>query len=133
MARQAAQRVFSLIEEPSMIDPHSDDQKDAISIDEKTFRGEIEFKDVWFRYPTQQITSDSSAGDSINWALKGFNLTIKAQESVAIVGVNGCGKSTLLSLALRFYDPDLGQVLVDGVDVKKYKIAELRQCVGLAL
>jgi ABC-type multidrug transport system fused ATPase/permease subunit len=53
---------------------------------------------------------------------KGLNLKINANESVAVVGESGSGKSTLANLVLRFYDPDFGTVLIDGVDVKQYDL-----------
>jgi ATP-binding cassette subfamily B (MDR/TAP) protein 1 len=60
--------------------------------------GEIEFKNVWFRYPTRKN----------DWVLRGLNLKIKPNETVALVGESGCGKSTLVSLLMRFYEPDSG-------------------------
>jgi ATP-binding cassette subfamily B (MDR/TAP) protein 1 len=72
----------------------------------------IQFKDVWFRYPTRKS----------EWVFKGLNLTINHNESIAVVGESGSGKSTMVNLILRFYDPDFGQVLIDGVDVKSYDL-----------
>lgn len=57
---------------------------------------------------------------------KGLNLKIHPNESVAVVGESGSGKSTLVNLVLRFYDPDYGQVLIDGVDIKQYNLKQLR-------
>lgn len=74
--------------------------------------GKIEFRNVWFRYPTRKQ----------EWIFKGLNLTINANESVAVVGESGCGKSTLVNLILRFYDPDFGEILIDGVNIKKYNL-----------
>ncbi|MDB5523365.1 MAG: putative ATP-binding component of transporter [Rhizobium sp.] len=70
--------------------------------------GSVEFADVKFAYPTRPG----------NAALLGLNLLVNPGERVAIVGQSGAGKSTIFSLILRYYDPDSGQVLVDGVDVK---------------
>jgi len=67
---------------------------------------------VWFRYPTRRD----------QWIFKGLNLKINPRDNIAIVGESGQGKSTLISLIMRFYDPDFGTVLVDGVDVKKYNL-----------
>jgi ATP-binding cassette subfamily B (MDR/TAP) protein 1 len=71
---------------------------------------------VWFRYPTRKN----------EWVFKGLSLKIHANESVAVVGESGSGKSTLVNLVLRFYDPDVGQILVDGIDVRDYNLRELR-------
>ena len=87
------------------------------------FQGQIEFKNVWFRYPTRPK----------QWVLKGFNLKINARDNIAIVGESGQGKSTLILLLLRFYDIDFGENLIDGVSIKDYRIAELRNAMGLVM
>ena len=68
---------------------------------------------MWFRYPTRRD----------QWIFKGLNLKINPRDNIAIVGESGQGKSTLISLIMRFYDPDFGTVLVDGVDVRQYNIS----------
>ena len=87
------------------------------------FRGEIEFKDVWFRYPTRKE----------DWVLKGLNLKVNQNETIALVGESGCGKSTIVSLILRFYDVDRGEILVDGINIKSYNLTELRKAMGLVM
>ena len=67
---------------------------------------------MWFRYPTSRN----------QWIFKGLNLKINPKESVAIVGESGCGKSTIVNLILRFYDPEYGEILLDGVNIKDYNI-----------
>lgn len=62
-----------------------------------------------------------------------MNLTINPNESVAVVGESGSGKSTLVNLILRFYDPDFGTVLIDGIDIKEYNLKELRHRMGLVM
>ena len=79
----------------------------------------IEFKDVCFSYEPGQPT------------LSNIRLGIKFGETVAMVGKNGCGKSTLVGLLARFYDPDHGSVLVDGVDLRRAHLRSLRRQVGL--
>ena len=86
-----------------------------------TFRGEIEFQGVWFRYPTRRD----------HWVLRGLNLKIQAQETVGLVGESGSGKSTITQLIYRFYDPQFGNILIDGIDIKQYNIHSLRLCFGL--
>jgi ATP-binding cassette subfamily B protein len=77
---------------------------------------EIRFDDVGFRYP-----------DSDDWALRHFSLTIPAGKTVAIVGPNGAGKSTLTKLLCRFYDPQEGRILLDGIDIRELDPEALRR------
>lgn len=86
-------------------------------------QGTIEFKDVWFRYPTRKT----------EFVLRGLSLTIEPNESVALVGESGCGKSTFVNLMMRFYDPDFGQILLDGVDIKEYNLHDLRNAIALVM
>jgi ATP-binding cassette subfamily B protein len=76
----------------------------------------IEFRAVWFRY-----------SDTLPWVLTGLDLLIPAGRSVGLVGLNGAGKSTLVKLLCRFYDPDRGQILWDGVDLRAMDPAQLRE------
>ena len=84
--------------------------------------GEIEFCNVSFAYP-----------GSSHIVLKNINLKINSGETVAIMGATGCGKTSLVNLIPRFYDTIEGTVLVDGVDVRKYKQRDLREKIGFAL
>jgi subfamily B ATP-binding cassette protein MsbA len=82
----------------------------------------IEFRDVHFRFATAG-TDRADRGP----VLKGLDLTIHAGESIAIVGPNGSGKSTLVNLLPRFYDPDQGELLFDGINVRDARLRELRE------
>lgn len=121
-AKKAGVTVFSFIDLPSKINA-VDITPEAVPISPEKFRGEIELKDVWFRYPTRKA----------EWVFKGLNLKIMPNESVAVVGESGSGKSTLVNLILRFYDPDHGEVLIDGVNIKNYNLRHLRQRMGLVM
>jgi len=121
-AKKAALNIFGYIDIPTKINA-VDIEESAVAIDPNTSKGEIEFKDVWFRYPTRKN----------EWVFKGLNLKLNPNESVAVVGESGSGKSTLVNLVLRFYDPDVGQILVDGVDIKRYNLKQLRQRMGLVM
>lgn len=82
----------------------------------QTLREGIRFQNVTFRYPSSERV-----------ALQNFNLTIPAGQIVAIVGENGAGKSTVLKLLCRFYDPLAGAITLDGIDLRNFAQADLRQ------
>ncbi len=84
----------------------------------KQFNAQIEFKNVSFKYADEYV-------------LKNINLTIPRGATVALVGPSGSGKSTLTDLVPRFYDPTEGEVLIDGINLKQYKILELRALMGI--
>lgn len=100
------------------VEPDITDAEDAVSID--TVKGEIEFDDVSFKYEAKQ--------DSV---LSHINLKVDAGEYVAIVGSSGGGKTTLCSLIPRFYDVDAGKILLDGQDIRKIKLKDLRRQIGI--
>jgi ATP-binding cassette subfamily B protein len=85
----------------------------------KQINGEIEFKDVWFKYP-----------DSENYVLKGVSFKVEQGQTVGIVGYTGSGKTTLVNLIPRLFDPDKGEILIDGVNVKKIPLKVLRGSIG---
>ncbi len=79
--------------------------------------GEIEFRDVWFAYNDEE------------WVLKGVSFKLSAGQSAAFVGATGVGKSTIISLIGRYYSPQRGEILIDGVNINDWKLSELRkQC-----
>jgi ATP-binding cassette, subfamily B, bacterial len=84
-------------------------------------RGELVFDNVTFHYPTRRDVS----------ALEGFNLNVKTRERLALVGPSGAGKTTIFQLAERFYDPQSGRVLLDGVDLRDADPADVRQRIAL--
>ena len=85
-------------------------------------KGEVEFKNVSFKYDPE------SHGDNI---LENISFKAKPGQIVGIVGGTGCGKSSLVNLIPRLYDATQGEVLVDGVDVKKYDLKALREMIGV--
>ena len=111
----SAEKIFTVMD----IEPTVVDDPDAIEMDE--IRGEIEFRDVWFAYKEDE------------WVLKGVSFRIEAGQTVAFVGATGSGKTTILSLICRNYDIQKGQILIDGVDVRKIKISSLRSHFGQML
>jgi ATP-binding cassette, subfamily B, bacterial len=83
--------------------------------------GELAFEKVTFHYPTRRDTS----------ALRDFSLAVKSRERLAVVGPSGAGKTTLFQLAERFYDPQAGRVLLDGVDLRDADPADLRERIAM--
>ena len=110
-----AEKIFDILD----IVPQVVDEPDAIELDE--IKGEIEFKDVWFAYKPDE------------WVLKGVSFHVMPKQTVAFVGSTGSGKTTILSLICRNYDIQKGQILIDGIDIKKIKISSLRRHFGQML
>ena len=111
----SAEKIFTIMD---MV-PEVVDEPDAIEMEE--IKGEIEFKDVWFAYKPGE------------WVLKGVSFHVQPRQTVAFVGSTGSGKTTILSLICRNYDIQKGQILIDGIDIKKIKIASLRRHFGQML
>jgi ABC-type multidrug transport system fused ATPase/permease subunit len=114
-AMASSERIFKLL-----------DTKSGINSPEKPVflndvRGEIEFKDLYFEY------------EKDNPVLRGVNLKIQPGEKIAIVGATGSGKTTLISLLCRFYEYQKGDILIDGVSLKKIKEKDLRRNMALVL
>lgn len=105
----------------TVLDMQSDivDSSDAVEVEE--IKGEIEFRDVWFSYIPDE------------WVLKGVSFKVEAGQTIAFVGATGSGKSTILSLICRNYDIQKGEILIDGMDIKKIKISSLRKHFGQML
>ena len=111
----AAEKIFTIMD---MV-PEVVDEPDAIELDE--IKGEIEFKDVWFAYKPDE------------WVLRGVSFHVAPKQTVAFVGSTGSGKTTILSLICRNYDIQKGQILIDGIDIRKIKISSLRKHFGQML
>ncbi|PIO38048.1 hypothetical protein AB205_0072970, partial [Aquarana catesbeiana] len=115
-ARGAAYEVYSIIDKYRPIDSSSNEGHKPEKLE-----GNIEFKNIHFSYPTRPDTQ----------ILKGLNLKVKAGKTVALVGASGCGKSTTIQLLQRFYDPLIGEVTVDGHDIRTLNVKWLRENIGV--
>lgn len=118
MARAAAsgKRINEVLETPDII---CDGNLDVTTLKET---GTIEFKNVDFAYPNASAS-----------VLENINLKIEKGETVAIVGATGSGKTTLVNLITRFYDVTKGEILVDGENIKNYKLVDLRNKIAIVL
>lgn len=114
-ALASAEKVFTVMD----IEPGIQDAPDAVALSE--VRGEIEFRDVWFAYVEEE------------WVLKGVSFHVHPKETVAFVGSTGSGKTTILSLLCRNYEFQKGEILIDGIDIRKIETASLRRHFGQML
>ncbi|KAJ1425598.1 P-loop containing nucleoside triphosphate hydrolase [Sesbania bispinosa] len=115
-AKSATASIFGIIDKKSKINP-SDESGTTLD----TVKGDIELRHVSFKYPSRpdiQIFRD-------------LNLAIHSGKTVALVGESGSGKSTVIALLQRFYDPDSGEITLDGIEIRKLQLKWLRQQMGL--
>ncbi len=114
-ALASSERIFGILDDDqSMVE-----DVDAIDLDD--IKGSIEFKNVWFKYIEDE------------WILKDVSFKINPKESYAFVGATGAGKTTILKLITRDWDIQRGQILIDGIDIKKIKLSSLRKYIGVML
>lgn len=114
-AGTSAERVFEIMDTP----PSIADKSDAVAL--RNIRGAVEFRNVYFSY------------DGEKNALNGVNFTVEPGEMIGLVGHSGAGKSTLINLITRFYDPNDGEIMIDGYDSRDIEVKALRQQVGVVL
>ncbi|TXT57977.1 MAG: putative multidrug export ATP-binding/permease protein [Promethearchaeota archaeon] len=107
-----------------------EEKEDAKEITQ--IKGSIEFKNVSFAYDTKKEQENKKNEDSKNpyYDLKNINLKIEPGENIAILGSTGSGKSTLIKLIPRFYDPNKGEILIDGININKISLKSLRKQIG---
>jgi ATP-binding cassette subfamily B protein len=120
-AMASSERVFRLLDR----DEDIRDPEPAIALGPQT-RGEIEFREVWFAYGER----DNGEPD---WVIRSLSFRAAPGEKVAIVGHTGAGKTTIINLLMRFYDTQKGEILLDGVPIRKLKLDDLRSRIGLVL
>jgi len=111
----SAERIFEVMDE--------EDEKDVMdgAIELKDIKGEVEFKNVWFSYVKG------------NPVIKNVSFHVKPGEVFALVGPTGAGKTTIASLVARFYDVDDGEILIDGIDIRRIRRKNLREFLGIVL
>ncbi len=114
-ALAGAERIFEIMDNADEID------EGKAKIDIETMRGNIEFKDIHFSYIPEEPV------------LKGFDLSVKAGQKIAIVGATGSGKTTVVNLLTRFYELDSGSIMIDGVDITDIPKDTLRSSIAIVL
>ncbi|HEV8178483.1 MAG TPA: ABC transporter ATP-binding protein, partial [Gemmatimonadales bacterium] len=113
-AMASSERVFALLDQPvTVVEPVNPSEL------AQPVRGEVRFEGVWFRY--------SPEGP---WVLRDVSFTASPGQTIALVGHTGAGKTTIVNLLLRFYDPDRGRILIDGVDIRQLSTSDLRSFIG---
>ena len=120
-AMASSERVFRLIDDQTM----TVDAPDAMPLG--ALRGDIEFRNVWFAYNSMAENAEP------DWVLKNVSFTIRAGETAAFVGHTGAGKTTIISLLARLYDIQRGEILLDGVNIKGLRQADLRRHIAVVL
>eukprot|EP00268_Persea_americana_P042784 TRINITY_DN4285_c0_g1_i1.p1 TRINITY_DN4285_c0_g1~~TRINITY_DN4285_c0_g1_i1.p1 ORF type:complete len:796 (+),score=147.06 TRINITY_DN4285_c0_g1_i1:3969-6356(+) len=115
-AKTSTASIFGILDRKSRIDPNDDS-----GITLENVKGNIEFLHVSFKYPTRPDVE----------IFQDLCLFVQSGKTIALVGESGCGKSTAISLLQRFYDPDSGQIILDGVEIQKLQLRWLRQQMGL--
>lgn len=110
----AADRVFKVLDTNEIIE-------DSGKLDLHNSEGAIEFNHVWFAYNNE------------HYVIKDVSFKVNFGDTVAMVGATGAGKSTIINLLSRFYETDKGEILLDGINIKNYKLEELRKSTGVVL
>ncbi|MEE2668885.1 MAG: ABC transporter ATP-binding protein [Gemmatimonadota bacterium] len=120
-AMASSERIFRLLDQVI----ETDDPEAPVDLP-AVVRGEIEFQNVWFAYRKDDL-------DKWDWVLKGVSFKAEPHERLAIVGHTGAGKTTIINLLMRFYDPQKGCILLDGVPIDQLRLDDLREHIGLVL
>jgi ATP-binding cassette, subfamily B, multidrug efflux pump len=106
------------------------DDRTSARDDRTSARGvTIEFEDVWFAYDSAHRAAGDVAAEP-EWVLRGVSFRVRPGETLALVGHTGAGKTTIVNLLLRFYDPQRGRILIDGVDIRDIPVGEVRSLIG---
>lgn len=115
-ALASSERIFDVLDTQNKITETPDPY---IPVNSK---GKVEFRNVWFKY-----------SDTDDYILKNVSFTLESGRTVAVVGATGAGKTTLINLIMRFYDIQEGEILLDDVNIKEYRLNDLRRTFGLVL
>ncbi len=120
-AMASSERIFGLLDtEPGT------SSRMAVAAARRRTPVEVRFEDVWFAYDRGHLAAGEVASGKPEWVLKGVSFAVKPGQTVALVGHTGAGKTTIVNLLMRFYDPQRGKILVNGVDIRQMPVEALR-------
>ena len=139
-AMASSERIFALLDTPVA---HENEKQISLGVYPAERRDErarddtrpgtkgvtIEFEDVWFAYASAHRAAGDVAAEP-EWVLRGVTFRVRPGETLALVGHTGAGKTTIVNLLLRFYDPQRGRILIDGVDIREMPVGEVRSLIG---
>jgi len=125
-AMAASERVFRLLD-TEVADVGT---RETVHLREASRGVTVQFDDVWFAYDLGHVAREGGQPASPEWVLKGVSFKVEPGKTLALVGHTGAGKTTVINLLLRFYEPQRGRILVDGVDVRDIPLPELRGLIG---
>ena len=151
-AMASSERIFRLLDTPAGVDGVEEWRRGGVDgrmsggvVKNRITNGEIEFKDVWFAYltmdgevapsthPPHHPSTQNDSSTQLDWVLRGVSFKAKPGERVAVVGHTGAGKTTLIGLLMRFYEPQRGEILIDGIPLREIPVHELRGAISLVL
>jgi len=121
-AMASSERLFQLLDDTTTIAV----AEHPVPLD--SVQGKVEFRNVWFSY-----TPATDGTQSPEWVLKDVSFSIQPGQTIAIVGHTGAGKTSIISLLSRFYDIQKGEILVDGIDIRRLRPADLRRHLAVVL
>lgn len=134
-AMASSERIFRLLDTPAA----EGAEENRGGGEQRITRGEIEFRDVWFAYLTTdgEVASRAPASETsaaqFDWVLRGVSFKAQPGERVAVVGHTGAGKTTLIGLLMRFYEPQRGEIFIDGIPLRDIPLPALRARISLVL
>ncbi|MBA2688912.1 MAG: ABC transporter ATP-binding protein [Gemmatimonadaceae bacterium] len=134
-AMASSERIFTLLDTPAGVTDTEATGLTSAAVEAPPVVDppiEVVFEDVWFAYDLGHIARKAKADENAEpeWVLKGVSFKASAGKTLAIVGHTGAGKTTVISLLMRFYDPQKGRILINGVDVREIPVQQLRSLIG---